>query len=157
MNIVVIVLIAGCVLFDQLTKVWATNILSQVGDIPIWEGVFHLHYVKNTGAAFGIFGGKQIFLIVVTSIIILGMLIYYRKLPRTSIGKWSRFSFILIIGGAIGNLIDRIWLNYVRDFLYFKLINFPVFNVADIFVCVGVGILMVVLLFGDFEEGKEER
>ncbi len=141
---------------DQITKVWATATLGNGRDIPIWNGIFHLHYVKNTGAAFGMLGGKQVFLMVITTIIIIGMIIYYRKLPQTFWGKWSKVSFIMIISGAIGNLIDRVFLNYVRDFLYFKLINFPVFNVADVLVVVGVCILVVAMLFGELEEGKEK-
>ena len=77
--------------------------------------------------------------------------------PSTFWGKVGRLSFVLIISGAIGNLIDRIQLNYVRDFLYFKLIDFPVFNVADILVVGGVGVLLLVILMGEKDfEAKEE-
>lgn len=157
MNSVVGLIMISLVGLDQLTKMWATAALSGGKDIAVWTNVFHLHYVKNTGAAFGILGGKQILLIVITGTITIVMLFYLRKLPQTFWGKWAKFSFILIISGAIGNLIDRIFLNYVRDFLYFKLIDFPVFNIADICVVVGVGILLVVMLLGDIEEEKEKR
>ena len=157
MYIVIGLIIIGLIGIDQITKVWATHVLSNGRDIALWEGVFHLHYVKNTGAAFGMLGGKQIFLVIITTAIIIGMIIYYHKLPKTYWGKWSRVAFILIISGAIGNLIDRVALNYVRDFLYFKLINFPVFNVADILVVVGVGILLVAMIFIEIEEEKRKE
>ena len=157
MNIIMIVCIAVLIGIDQLTKVWAVNTLGTGMDIKLWEGVFHFHYISNYGAAWGIFSGKKFFLIGLTSLIIIGMIWYIRKLPRTVWGKWSRVAFILIISGAIGNLIDRVFLGYVRDFLYFILINFPIFNVADILVVVGVGLLMFVMIFGELEESKKEN
>lgn len=156
MNIIMIVCIAVLIGFDQISKIWAVNALGGGADIKLWEGVFHFHYLSNYGAAWGIFSGKQVFLIALTSVIIIAMILYIRKLPRTIWGNWARVAFVLIISGAIGNLIDRISLGYVRDFLYFILINFPIFNVADILVVVGVGILMVVMLFGELEEVNKE-
>lgn len=156
MNIIMIVCTAILIGLDQLSKVWAVNTLGTGTDIKLWEGVFHFHYLSNYGAAWGIFSGKQAFLIVLTSTIIIAMIIYIRKLPHTTWGNWGRVAFVLIISGAIGNLIDRISLGYVRDFLYFILINFPIFNIADILVVVGVGILMIVMLFGELEQVKEE-
>lgn len=154
------ILILICVLtligLDQFTKIWAVQTLGGGIDIPLWEGVFHFHYISNYGAAWGIFSGKKFFLIGLTSLIIIGMIWYMRKLPGTMWGKWSKVAFVLIISGAIGNLIDRLFIGYVRDFLYFILINFPVFNVADILVVVGVGLLMIVMLFGELEEGNKK-
>lgn len=157
MYVIVGLIVIGLVGIDQLTKVWATATLGGGRDIAIWDGVFHLVYVKNEGAAFGMLGGKQTFLILMTTAIIIGMIIYYHKLPQTLWGKWSRISFILIISGAIGNLIDRVFLNYVRDFLYFKLIDFPVFNVADILVFVGVGLLVLTMFLGELEEERRKE
>ena len=157
MYIIIGLIVLGLIGLDQITKVWATAALSGGRDIPIWNGVFHLQYVKNTGAAFGMLGGKQVFLIVITTLIIIGMLVYYRKLPKTFWGNWSKVSFVLIISGAIGNLIDRVFLNYVRDFLYFKLINFPVFNVSDILVVVGVCLLVIAMIFGELEEERKKE
>lgn len=77
------------------------------------------------------------------------------KLPKTKGGIWTKVAFTMIISGAIGNLIDRVSLGYVRDFLYFILIDFPIFNIADILVVLGVGLLMVIMFFGDIEENKE--
>lgn len=142
-------------LVDQFTKVWAVNHLASGTDIYIWKDVFHLHYISNYGAAWGILSGKQEFLIIITGIIILGMLYYMTKLPHTKDGIWTKVAFIMIISGAIGNLIDRMSLGYVRDFLYFILIDFPIFNVADILVVVGVGLLIITMFFGDIERNKE--
>lgn len=150
-------MIVVLILIDQLTKIGAVRVLKDGSDIAIWNNVFHLHYIENTGAAFGMLGGRQLFLIIVTLIIMIVMCWYYRKLPYTFWGKWARVSFVMIISGAIGNLIDRAFLGYVRDFLYFKLIDFPVFNVADILVVVGVGVLLVAILCGELEEGKDTK
>ena len=155
MNVIMIICMLILIGIDQLTKVWAVNTLGNGMDIKLWEGIFHFHYISNYGAAWGILSGKKIFLIGLTSLIIIGMIWYMRRLPHTVWGKWGRVAFILIISGAIGNLIDRLFLGYVRDFLYFILINFPIFNVADILVVVGVGLLMIIMLFGELEEYKE--
>lgn len=155
MNLITIISIMGLILVDQLTKIWAVQTLAAGTDIYIWKNVFHLHYISNYGAAWGILSGKQYFLILLTSLIIVGMLYYMCKLPKTKWGGWTKIAFIMIVSGAIGNLIDRISLGYVRDFLYFILIDFPIFNVADILVVVGVGLLMITMLFGDVEENKE--
>ena len=154
MNIMIIFSMVVLIAVDQLTKIWAVHALAGGNDIRLWDNIFHLHYISNYGAAWGIFSGKQGFLIILTSLIIIGMIYYMTKLPHTKWGLWTKVSFIMIISGAIGNLIDRIVFGYVRDFLYFVLINFPVFNVADILVVVGVGLLVVAMLFGDSEESK---
>lgn len=155
MNVIMIMCMLILIGVDQLTKVWAVNTLANGMDIKLWEGIFHFHYISNYGAAWGIFSGKKFFLIGLTSLIIIGMIWYMRKLPHTLSGKWSKVAFVLIISGAIGNLIDRLFLGYVRDFLYFILIDFPIFNVADILVVVGVGLLMIIMLFGELDEYKE--
>ncbi|PHV71138.1 signal peptidase II [Sporanaerobium hydrogeniformans] len=157
MAIWTIVVILGLVGLDQVTKIWAVQKLSNGQDISLWPDVFHLTYVENRGAAFGMLQNKQWFFIVITGIVLVGLIWYYKKLPVTFWGKMSRISFVCIISGAIGNLIDRIMLNYVRDFFYFKLIDFPVFNIADILVVGGVGLLLLVILMGekDFEKQKE--
>lgn len=155
MNLIVIISMIALILVDQWTKIWAVNTLGNGTDIYVWKDVFHLHYISNYGAAWGILSGKQVFLIILTGIIILGMIYYMTKLPKTKGGIWTKVAFTMIISGAIGNLIDRVSLGYVRDFLYFILIDFPIFNIADILVVLGVGLLMVIMFFGDIEENKE--
>ncbi|WP_069997603.1 signal peptidase II [Cellulosilyticum sp. I15G10I2] len=158
MTIITLLIISGLVILDQLSKLWAVAALGQGRDILLWKNIFHLTYIENRGAAFGMLQGKQWFLISMTILVLIAIIIYFRKIPSTPSGKWMKLSFVLIISGAIGNLIDRISLSYVRDFLYFRLIDFPVFNVADIFVVVGVGILLVVIIFGEIDtpQGAEE-
>ena len=146
MNIIFIVGILTLVFLDQLTK-WLTVLkLKPIHDFPIINNVFHLTYVENRGAAFGILQGKHLFFIIMTIIVMVFIVIYYYKLPSERKYHWMRLALILVASGAIGNLIDRVRLGYVIDFLYFKLINFPVFNFADICVVVGVGILSIFIL-----------
>lgn len=155
MYIVFILGIIILVTLDQVTKWLAVVKLKPILDIPIIEGIFHLTYVENRGAAFGIFQGKHLFFIITTLIVVIGLLIYYHRLPKKKKYYWLRFALILLVSGAIGNLIDRIRLNYVVDFLYFKLIDFPVFNFADICVVVGVFILSIfILITSDENEVK---
>jgi signal peptidase II len=105
-----------------------------------------LTYARNTGAAFSILRDKQAFLILVTTIVV-GALIYYLiKILKTGEVAF-KLSLAIIIGGALGNLIDRVRLNYVTDFLDFTLINYPIFNLADVFVVSGVVMLSYMLLF----------
>jgi len=141
------VTIIALVLGDQFIKLQAVNRLSGMNSIPIIKDVLELTYVENRGAAFGMLEGKQIFLVLITTIVVVAIAIYYKKLPADSKYKWLKLSFILIISGAIGNLIDRIRLSYVIDYIYFKLIDFPVFNLADCFVVVGTILLSILILF----------
>ena len=156
-------IIVGIILIaiDQVSKVWAVNTLAAgdgsmpgIDSIELWQGVFHLQYTANRGGAWGILSGKQGILILITSIIIIGMLFFIRHLPKTKWGDFSKVAFILVISGAIGNLIDRVLLGYVRDFFYFILIEFPIFNFADIFVVVGMSMLIIAMLFGDLDGEK---
>lgn len=146
MSIIFILGILILVFLDQLTKWLAVTKLQPIHDFPIIENIFHLTYVENKGAAFGILQGKHLFFIVMTIIVMGFVVVYYFKLPKESKYHWMRLALILLALGAIGNLIDRIRLGYVVDFLYFKLIDFPVFNVADICVVVGVSILSIFIL-----------
>ena len=120
---------------DQFSKRLITSHFSENQSLPVISGVFHLTRVNNTGAAFGLFRGAGIFLIVVTLASIMAIVVYI-------LGKWSqiqpsqRWGWILVISGALGNLYDRLFYHYVIDFLDFRV--WPVFNLADSFVCIGV-------------------
>ena len=134
---------------DIVTKQWALRYLAVEGDITVIDGFFNLAYLENRGAAFGILQNKQIFLIIVTSIIILGMLYYVFIIkPDSKLLNWSLY---LIIAGAVGNLIDRSLLGFVVDFLEFHYKNyyFPTFNLADTFVVIGTGLLIIYILKGE--------
>ena len=117
------------ILLDQITKILTTNI-----NIEIFS-FFSLSYTKNTGAAFGIFK-EQTLLIIFLSIMIIGALIYY--FPK--IEKENYFAYSILLAGAIGNLIDRIFLGYVRDFI--SIWVWPVFNIADIAITIGIIIII---------------
>jgi len=136
---------------DQVTKLLAEQYLKGNPPIVIWDGVFELSYATNTGAAFGILEGRRFLLIAVPLIVLAGL--YYIMVK----GKFGRSwllttSGTLIIAGGIGNLIDRIFRRQVIDFFYFKLIDFPVFNVADCFVVVGSFLLLFYFVFVYKEE-----
>lgn len=143
----IIVLLIG---IDQLSKVWALNSLKDIGSIPIIENIFHLTYVENRGAAFGMFQNSQmIFVIVALSASIFG--IYYLN-KNKNINLLGKTGIILIISGAIGNLIDRVRLGFVVDYFDFRFIWEYVFNVADVFVVVGTILLCLFILFFDNEK-----
>jgi len=138
------------VVLDQITKYLAEIYLKPIGTFPLIKGVFHLTYRRNTGAAFSILEDKQLLLILTTSIVIIALIVYFfRILDHPNMLLKVGISFI--IGGAIGNLIDRIRLNYVIDFFDFNLINFAVFNVADTFIVIGSILLGYVVLFQNVE------
>ena len=117
------------------------NLLIRCGRII--KNIFSIIYTNNTGAAFSILLGKRIFLIVV-AILIIGILLYYIKKNKVD-GKLNIIAFSLIIGGSLGNLIDRIVRGYVVDFISIKLgsYNFPIFNIADTLIVVGVFLLLI--------------
>lgn len=145
------ILIVAMILIDQLVKYWAVTSLKPIGSIPLIQDVFHFTFAKNTGAAFSILRGKQIFLIVLTSLVILGLMFLMAKNIKEGGNKMMTLSLALIIGGAIGNFIDRVRLDYVIDYLNFTLINFPIFNAADVFIVVGTGLLAILVIFFNIE------
>lgn len=131
---------------DQLTKQLAQRYLID-GPFVIWDGVFELHYSTNAGAAFGILQDKRGFFIVSTCVILAAVLYFYSKIPATKRYLPLNAVCVTVFAGAIGNFIDRLRLQYVIDFLYFKLINFPVFNVADCYVTVSCVAFAFLLFF----------
>lgn len=122
---------------DQFTKFLAVKYLKEQKPYVIWENVFELRYLENRGAAFGIMQGQKLFFVIFTSIALVGIVWFYlKKIPADKKYFFLDVISILLFSGAIGNLIDRVSLNYVVDFFYFVLIDFPIFNVADIYVTV---------------------
>lgn len=142
--------IALITVLDQLTKFLAVVRLMPKGTFPIIENVFHLTYLENKGAGFGIFADHT-WLLSVASILIVAAILMYVLVKRPK-DKLLNLSLTFMIGGAVGNLIDRIRLGYVVDFLDFRLIDFPIFNVADCFITVGAVVLAVYIIF--FSEKK---
>lgn len=136
---------------DILTKSMMENVLLSSGSIPVIENFFYLTSVHNTGAAWGMFSGKQeIFFI--AAILVVGVIIYFMFDNKIS-SKWSRFSMTLILAGTLGNLFDRIVYGYVRDFLDFYIFgyDYPVFNFADCCLVVGFFILAIQIIWGKEE------
>ena len=139
-------------LFDQYTKHLAVVHLKGQEPFVLIDRVLEFNYLENTGAAFSSFSGKQTFLILLTALVILLLLWKYMTLPITRRFFGMRFCILLILSGAVGNLIDRVLNRYVVDFIYFVPIDFPKFNVADIYITVGVALLAVLLFFYYTEE-----
>ena len=139
-------------LIDQLTKLWAVKILKPIGSIPIIRNVLEIYYVENRGAAFGIMQNKQWFFLLITVAVLVGLVWIFGKIPEEKHFMPLKVCLYFVGAGAIGNMIDRIFRKYVVDFIYFSLINFPVFNVADIYVTVAAFMLVVLMLFFYQEE-----
>ena len=137
--------IIGLILIDQLSKVWALSALRGTEGIVVIPNVFELSYLENRGAAFGILQDHQIFFVLITVAAAVILTWIYRRIPQTKKYIPLRISYALIMAGAFGNLIDRVFRGYVIDFIYFSLIDFPVFNMADIYVvCSGIFLVFCV-------------
>ena len=137
---------------DRISKIWALAYLKEIGNINVLP-FFKLTYVQNTGAAFGSFQNGNTALIFV-SIIVLLALIKYRK-DIFILGKTAAWGWVFIIGGAFGNLYDRIFIGYVVD--YFNFIVWPVFNIADSFITVGAIMLAWCILKDEYKKIKQKR
>lgn len=154
-----IIAIAGIlsgVALDQVTKYYALTRLKDQDPYVIIRGVFQLEYLENRGAAFGLFQNQRLFFFLSVVFVFLAVLWFYSKVPMNRHFLPLRICAVLVMSGAIGNFIDRLRLNYVVDFLYFKLINFPVFNVADIYVTVAAFSFFLLLFFYYKEEDLEQ-
>ncbi len=137
-------LIIAAVLLDQVVKFIVRSCMELQESIPIIEGVFHITYIQNTGAAFSMFSGYTGLLAITTAIITLGILFYMYKIRRSA-HKTLMLALSLIIAGGVGNIIDRVFLKYVVDFLDLRV--WPIFNLADIYVCCGCGLLIIYVFF----------
>ncbi len=146
---------AGLILItalDQLCKLAAVRELMQVGTIPLIPNVFHLTYCENPGAGFGVFASYTTVLSVLTLLIIIAAIVYVVvKRPKH---RLFITALTFMVGGAIGNLLDRIRLGYVVDFLDFRWIHFPIFNIADCFITVGAVMFAIYVIF--LSEKKEQ-
>ncbi len=130
------------IIFDQITKYLVVQNFATIGDtLPLWQDVFHFTYVINTGAAFSFFRGHVEILRWISLIVSLILIIFIWYTPRLSLLEQLGYGFIL--SGAIGNGIDRFLFGYVVDFLDFRLINFPIFNLADVAINIGVILLLI--------------
>ncbi len=150
-----IAIIIGSVVLDQLSKYLTILYLKPLDTVPILKDVLHLTYVENTGAAFGMLKDSRWVFMIVSTVGILAVLVYlFVKKPSD---RLECLSLAFIAGGGIGNMIDRVALGYVVDMIDFRLINFAVFNVADSFVCVGAGLLVLAMLRGMIRDIRAEK
>ena len=150
-----ILIIILSVAADQLTKYLAVTHLANGESYPFIENILHFTYVENRGAAFGMLANHRwVFMVISTVAIVLVMIWLFKD--KTS-GLWFRSAAALIVGGGIGNMIDRVILGYVVDFIDVVCIDFYVFNVADSCVCVGCGMFLVGVIAGEIKEAKAKK
>ena len=138
---------------DQVTKYLVNTKISLNTSIEIIPGIIFISHVKNSGAAFGVFQNRTNILIIISVIAIILIIILKIKLNLDSI--FYNISLGFILGGAIGNLIDRIIFGEVVDFLHLR--YFAVFNVADSFICIGFGIVIILILKNYFKRGANKK
>jgi len=132
---------------DIYSKAWViSNLRNQPPRIIIYN-VFQLRYLENRGAAFGILYGQQYFLIIATFLVLGFILWFYHKVPSGKRYYPLRFCAILLVAGAVGNLLDRLRWGFVVDFLFLEIINFPIFNVADMYVVISCILFALLVLF----------
>ena len=139
------------VFLDQITKFVAKNTFINNPKVLI-KNVLEFSYTENTGAAFGVLKNQFAFFYIITILVILFILFFVYKTDFSSKYLPIIFSILLIFSGSIGNLIDRIKNNYVIDFIYFKIIDFPLFNLADTYITIGASLIIILFLFFYKEE-----
>lgn len=148
------VIIAAIIVLDQAVKKAVTAAMTLHESIPVINHVFHITYIQNTGAAFSLMEGFRLLLILLPAVLILAAMVYMFVKRKTS-HPMLLLSLAFICGGGLGNVIDRAVLGYVVDYLDFRV--FPIFNVADIFVCLGCGLLVIYLLFLDGKASEKNK
>ncbi|MBQ6263454.1 MAG: signal peptidase II [Clostridia bacterium] len=146
---------AAVVAADQLTKYAAQTALRDIETFPLIRGVLHLTYVENTGAAFGMMADKRWIFMVLSSVALVAMAVF--AVINRNGRMMTNVAVAMIFGGGVGNMIDRFANGFVVDFIDFRLINFWVFNVADSFVCIGCGVLILSLILGEIKARKEKK
>ena len=152
------IIVGVAVLLDRLSKLWAIHSLQGMsgGRMNVLPGILEFHYVENRGAAFSLFWGKTWFFILV-SVVVIALLTGYLIKYRSQESIWLRIAIASILGGAIGNLIDRIFYGYVVDMINPLFVKFAVFNVADIFVTCGTILFVFMLIFWPMIKNRREK
>ena len=151
-NILIIVL---CIAADQLTKICAAANLKDISTLPIIENIFHFTYVENRGAAFGMLADNRWVFLILSSLTIICLIVFmFVSKPKC---KMERVGLALILAGGIGNMIDRVFLGYVIDFIDFYSIWNYVFNIADSCVCIGVALLILYVIKLSIDEYKASK
>ena len=138
-SLLIAIIALSVLVLDQLTKLLVAGNMQLGGSIPLIKNIFHLTYIQNTGAAFGVLKGFNIFLIILSIAVLAAIFCYYKKIAEKD--RLVHVLVALILGGIIGNLIDRIRLGYVIDFLDFRI--WPAFNVADS--CITIAVIWLII------------
>ena len=150
LDLSVLAIVFFLILADQAIKFLVVSLMELGESITVFAGIFHITYIENPGAAFGLFVNQRLVFIVAGILVIAAACLMYRRLmSEKAIIRWG---VALLLGGAVGNLIDRLRIGGVIDFLDFRI--WPVFNIADIGICVGVALLMYALIY-DTEKEKQ--
>lgn len=137
---------------DQIVKIWTVSAMPLHSQIIVLPNIFSLFHIRNTGAAWGILSGEMTLFYIMT-IIIIGSLMYWYHTKKTT--TFEKIAFVLIVSGAIGNFIDRLRLGYVIDMFRFDFIDFPIFNVADICLTLGIVVFLIETIRSEWF-GKEK-
>lgn len=145
-NIIFLIVFVLLTFVDRITKYAAVRYLSD-HDVEIIPDVLDFHYLENRGAAWGIMQDRTWLLITITVVVLAVIVALYLRIPVGKRFHLFRFCLVLLAAGALGNLIDRCINHYVIDFIYFELIHFPVFNVADCYVCISAVLIFYCILF----------
>jgi signal peptidase II len=153
--IILLSVIGASILVDQIVKIIISSTMSVGETIPVIKDIFHFTYIRNEGAAFGMLSEHRWVFMIISSVAIVAMCIYLFKFCKERM--LTRIGIALVIGGGIGNMIDRIFLGYVVDMIDCRFIDFYVFNVADSCVCVGAGIVFLGVLLDTIKELKESK
>ena len=155
--VIKLVLIAALVAADQGIKLWASSVLQPVTAMPVIPGIVELRFVLNDGMAFSMLSGKQGFLIGVTSLAL--CVVAYLLFTEKMFGRVGNAGLLLVLAGGIGNLIDRALNGVVVDYINLLFMRFAVFNFADICVCVGVGLWVLVIFLEELhaENGQSPK
>ncbi|MFQ7319226.1 MAG: signal peptidase II [Massilimicrobiota timonensis] len=142
------------VIGDQVTKIIVDHTLSLGGSYAIIDNFFYFTYAHNTGAAWGMLAGKISLFLIVSVVAAIGIIYYFMK--SASYQKLTRFGLVLVFGGLIGNLIDRLAFGYVRDFIDFIIFgyNFPIFNVADMAITIGMALVILEIGIEEYKAWK---
>lgn len=150
---IIITLVA--IVLDQLSKYLAVTYLEPIGSVPIINKVLSFTYVENKGAAFGMLADHRWVFMTVSAIVIVAIFVFVAKYkPQSTLMK---LSLGMIAGGGIGNMIDRVARGYVVDFIDVTCIKFYVFNIADSFVCVGCGLMVLSLILDEIKDRKAKK
>ncbi len=150
-----IAIFIAIIALDQISKSLITANIGLGEGISVIKGILDFTYVRNEGAAFGMLNGARVFFIILTVVVFALLIIYLvRSKPQSHLEKTA---LTFIAGGAIGNFIDRLFLGYVRDFINAVFIDFPVFNIADCFVCIGAGLYILYTFLDMKRQSKDEK